>query len=63
MLLKTGFYQQLSMGKVTILAFVSKMIEENIENLRVERNFVPVNFYYALKDGNYYPINKAKISA
>lgn len=57
---KAGFYQQLSKGKVTIIVARQKKIEENIVDLSIERKFVSGNTYYALKDGHYYPVNNRK---
>jgi hypothetical protein len=56
--IKGGFYQQLSKGKVTIMVARQKKIEENIVDLAVERKFVSSNTYYALKDGHYYLVDK-----
>ncbi|MEP7373360.1 MAG: hypothetical protein ABI675_08180 [Chitinophagaceae bacterium] len=58
--LKEGFYQILTEGKVTIVVMRQKKLEEKIVDLTVERKFLSSNLYYALKDGNYYPISKQK---
>lgn len=58
--LKSGFYQQLTEGTVTIFARREKKMEENIVDLGIERKFVAFDRYYILKEGNYYPINKQK---
>ena len=59
-ILKSGFYQRLTEGNVTIFVRRYKKLEENIVDLAIERRFVGFNQYYVLKDGNYYPINKQK---
>lgn len=59
-ILKSGFYQRLSEGKITIIVARQKSIEEKIVDLTFERKFISSNTYYALKDGNYYLINKQK---
>ncbi len=59
-ILKSGFYQRLAEGNVTIFARRYKKLEENIVDLAIERRFVGFNQYYVLKDGNYYSINKQK---
>lgn len=58
--LKTGFYQQLIGGKVTIIVARQKKIEEKIVDISLERRFVSVNTYYAFKDGQYYPVTRQK---
>src|SRR4030095_9371949 len=58
--LKTGFYQQLETGVVSILVHRSKIIQEKIVQNTLERKFISLDSYYALKDGRYYPINKQK---
>lgn len=59
-ILKSGFYQRLTEGNVTIFVRRYKKLEENIVDLAIERRFVSSNQYYVLKDGNYYAINKQK---
>lgn len=56
--IKSGFYQQLVKGNVTIFALRVKRIEETMANMTLEKNFVQTNFYYALKDGKYYSVKK-----
>ena len=58
--LKTGFYQQLETGSITILVHYRKIIQEKIVQVTLERSFISLNSYYALKDGKYYPINSQK---
>ena len=50
--IKEGFYQLLTEGKVTIIVSRQKKIDEKIIDLALERKFVSSNTYYALKDGN-----------
>ena len=57
---KAGFYQVLREGKITVVVMRQKKIEEKIVDITLERKFVSSNIYYALKDGNYYLINKQK---
>jgi hypothetical protein len=56
--IKSGFYQQLVKGNVTILASRVKRIEEVTSSMTLEKNFAQVNSYYVLKDGKYQPIKK-----
>jgi hypothetical protein len=58
--LKSGFYQQIETGTVTIMVHRRKIIYEQIVQTTMERNFAPLNSYYALKDGKYYPVNSQK---
>jgi hypothetical protein len=58
--LKTGFYQQLETGNVSILVHRQKIIQERIVQTTLERKFISLDTYYALKDGRYYPINNHK---
>ena len=58
--LKTGFYQVLTEGKVTVIVSRQKEIEEKIVDLTLERKFISSNVFYALKDSNYYLINNQK---
>ena len=58
--IKTGFYQRVVDGPVTIWSKRSKKIEENIVDLAIERKFIVTDQYYAFKDGSYTPIHKQK---
>ncbi len=58
--LKPGFYQQMETGVVSILIHRRKIIEEKIVQTTLERKFISLDSYYALKDGRYYSINKQK---
>lgn len=58
--IKTGFYQRIVDGPVSILSKRSKKIEENIVDLAIERKFVSGNQFFALRDGIYTPIDKQK---
>jgi len=58
--LKTGFYQQLETGSITILVHYRKIVQEKIVQVTLERSLISLNSYYALKDGKYYPINSQK---
>lgn len=57
-IIRTGFYQQLTNGKVVILALRLKRIEESVASMTLEKNFLQFDFYYALKDGKYHEIKK-----
>ncbi len=57
---KSGFYQRLVEGNITVFARRYKKIEEKINDNKVERRFIAFNQYYVLKDGNYYAVNKQK---
>jgi hypothetical protein len=54
--LENGFYQQLNIGKLSILVKRRKKIDEKIERTQIERKFISSNRYYALFNGNYHPI-------
>jgi hypothetical protein len=56
----TGFYQLLERGKMTILAKRTKVINETISGIELERNFDSSTKFYALTNGTYYPIEKQK---
>ena len=58
--LKTGFYQQLETGVVSIFVHRHKIIQEKIVQNTLERKFISLDSYYALKDGRYHPINNQK---
>jgi hypothetical protein len=58
--LKTGFYQRMVDGPVTIYVKRTKKIEENIVDLSIERKFIPADHFFALKDGMYTAIYKQK---
>ena len=58
--LKSGFYQQIETGNVSVMVHRRKIIYEQIVQTTMERKFVPLNSYYALKDGKYYTINSQK---
>lgn len=58
--LKSGFYQQLTDGNVTIFVRRHKKLEEKIEGFIIERKFISSDHFYVLKGGNYYPIGKQK---
>lgn len=56
--LQTGFYQQLTQGKVIALARVTKNISEKIIDNKVDRKFKEKVKYYIFKDNLYYSIDK-----
>jgi hypothetical protein len=58
--LKAGFYRQLETGSITILVHYQKIIQEKIVQVTLERSFISLNSYYALKGGKYYLINSKK---
>lgn len=58
--IKSGLYQRLADGKITIYASRHKVIEEKIVDVKLERRFIFSTRYYILKDGSYYEINKQK---
>jgi len=58
--MKKGFYQQLAQGTITVLALHQKRLKENISDNKLIQYFDPANFYYAVKDGVYYPVKKLK---
>jgi hypothetical protein len=58
--LKPGFYQHIETGVVSILIHRRKIIQEKIVQTTLERKFISLDSYYALKDGRYYLIKKQK---
>ena len=55
-------YQLLSDGKIKIYARRSKILEENLENKKVEKKFIDAHKFYLVKDGNFHLIrNKNSI--
>ncbi len=58
--IKSGFYQRLADGDITIFARRHKIIEEKIVDVKLERRFIFSTQYYIFKDGIYYEINKQK---
>lgn len=48
-----GFYQRLSAGRVTLFVKRSKILEEKIIGLEVERKFLTGDQFYLLKDNRY----------
>lgn len=57
---KTGIYEQLAKGTITLYAKRSKRIDEAMVIDAKERTFIEVNAYYVLKEGKYYLIKKQK---
>jgi hypothetical protein len=47
-------------GNVSILIHRQKIIQERIVQTTLERKFIPLDSYYALKNGTYYPITNRK---
>ncbi len=66
--LKTGnknepsanIYQLLTDGKIKILARRSKIIEENLENKKVEKKFIDQHRYYLVKDEKYHLVRNQR---
>jgi hypothetical protein len=56
--IKSGFYQRLADGKVTVYARRLKTIEEKIDDVKLERKFIFSTQYFILMDGSYHEINK-----
>lgn len=55
-----GIYQLLSDGKIKLLSRRSKIIEENLENKKVEKKFIDQHKYYLVKDGEYHLVRNQK---
>lgn len=55
-IMQSGFYRQLTVGKVIALARAKKIIAEKIIDNRIARNFEESTKYYVLKEGNYFYI-------
>ena len=66
--LKTGIknepiadiYQLLADGKIKLLSRRSKIIEENLENKKVEKKFIEQDKFFLVKDGIYHSIRNQK---
>ena len=58
--IRTGFYQVLALGKLTIIARRTKLVDEKIEDGMAIREFRATNRFYAYKDGVYHSFNKQK---
>jgi hypothetical protein len=58
--IREGFYQRLEAGYITVLASRQKRIEETVGDARVVQHFEPVDFFFLLKDGHYYPVKNLK---
>ncbi|MEI9806709.1 MAG: hypothetical protein WDO16_01845 [Bacteroidota bacterium] len=58
--LKTGFYEQITRGDITILIKREKVIEEKINGIQLERKFIKRDKYYIVKDSVYYPVGSEK---
>lgn len=57
--LPSGYYDQLVVGKMNILARRTERINEAIVGVDLERSFVMTRNFYLLLDGKYYSIRKA----
>jgi hypothetical protein len=57
---RTGFYDQLYAGGVTLLSKRNKIIEEYIENGKLVSEFIQKDRYYILKDGRYHSVKSKK---
>jgi hypothetical protein len=55
-----GFYQQLILGKLTVLAKRSKVINEKIEGVTLFRKFQERVKYYLLKGDEWYTVKRKK---
>ena len=58
--LKSGIYEELVNGRMSLYAKRSKLFEENIVLNELERKFIDKNVLYVLKDGHYYAVKKQK---
>lgn len=58
--LKTGIYEELVKGKVSLYVKRSKLIEESIVMNELVRKVAAKNFFNVFKDGDYYPVKKQK---
>ena len=58
--LPSGFYEKLNAGAISTFIKKTKNIKEDIESRQIKRSFIDVDFYYALKNGIYYPINNQR---
>jgi hypothetical protein len=57
----TGYYQQLySSPAISLLAKRKKFLQEVIGRTSIETSIYSRDFYYIVKDGNYYPIKNKK---
>ena len=59
---KTGFYDQLYKGKISLFAKREKKILEKYSNIQISKVVISQNVYYIKKDGVYYTIkNKSSL--
>jgi len=59
---KTGFYDQLYRGKISLFAKREKKILEKYSNIQISKVVISQNVYYIKKDGVYYTIkNKSSL--
>lgn len=58
--LRTGFYDQLHSGGVSLLCKRTKIIYEEIESGRVNKEFLSKDRYYIFKDGKYHPVKSKR---
>jgi len=59
---KTGFYDQLYKGKISLFAKREKKIVEKYSNIQISKVVISQNVYYIKKDGVYYTIkNKSSL--
>jgi len=56
--IKTGLYEQLVKGNLSLYARRSRLLEEKIVSAVLEQKFVNNDSYYLLKEGKYYPVKK-----
>lgn len=57
---KSGFYQRLVDGEITLYARRTKLIEEKIVGNELQKKFLDNFSYYAYQDGKYTHLKKAK---
>jgi hypothetical protein len=55
----TGFYDEVYKGRLNVLVRRGKFIEETIKD-ELEREFIPLTFFFIQKEGVYYPVKNYK---
>ena len=58
--IKTGFYEQLYLGKVMLVAKREKKISQQYSNMEINNVVYSYNFYYIRKGNVFYPVSSKK---
>ncbi|MET0636965.1 MAG: hypothetical protein ABWZ25_13125 [Chitinophagaceae bacterium] len=55
-----GFYEVLAEGRITLIAFHKKVLEEKILDREIERSFIGTTHYFAITEKGIIPIRRQK---